>query len=179
MALESFELQPPAYVRVRLKARAPSKLAGLGNRAIFDGPMTALFCSSRCPGDRLLRTYEYVQNLRDRGVTVISGFHSPIEKECLRILLRGRQFIIICPARTLKGMVIPADWQRALDTGRLLLLSPFPPTQRRASLASANRRNELVAALSDEVFIAHITPGGQMERTLERAKTWRIPISSP
>jgi len=30
------------------------------------------------------------RRMRDEGVTVISGFHSPIEKECLRILLRGK-----------------------------------------------------------------------------------------
>lgn len=44
--------------------------------------------------------------LRDAGVTVIGEFHSPMEKECLNILLRGSQPIIVCPARSLENMRI-------------------------------------------------------------------------
>jgi len=49
---------------------------------------------------------------RDDGVTVISGFHTPVEKECLRILLRGSQPVIICPARSIEGMRIPPTWKQ-------------------------------------------------------------------
>ena len=61
--------------------------------------LTALFCSARCPGKLILRTYDQVAQWRDAGHCVVSGFHSPVEKECLRILLRGEPPIIICPAR--------------------------------------------------------------------------------
>jgi len=37
---------------------------------------------------------------------VISGFHTPAEKECLRILLRGAQPIIICPARSIEPIFL-------------------------------------------------------------------------
>ncbi len=157
----------PAHLVRRMGKAAPSALTVLGNVEHLALPKIALFCSSRCPGDRILRIHEHVQQLRDREITVISGFHSPVEKECLRILLRGSQPIIICPARTLTGMAIPASWQRSLDAGRLLLLSIFPPTQRRASVVTANRRNEFVAALADEIFVAHATPSGHLE-SLER-----------
>jgi len=45
-----------------------------------------------------------------------------------------------------------------------LLLSCFKPTANRATAVLAVRRNELVAALADEIWFAHLTPGGQMER---------------
>jgi hypothetical protein len=35
-------------------------------------------------------------------------------------------------------------------------------------VALATRRNELVAALADEVWFAHITPGGRMEQLAKR-----------
>jgi hypothetical protein len=60
-------------------------------------PKLALFCSVRCPGDAILGAYDAAQKLRDDSVTVVSGFHSPVEKECLRILLRGTQPVIILP----------------------------------------------------------------------------------
>ncbi|HSV74150.1 MAG TPA: hypothetical protein VLH79_10360, partial [Chthonomonadales bacterium] len=63
--------------------------------------------------------------LRDEGATVISGFHFPLERECLRVLLRGRQPIVICPARALEGMRIPAECRPAFHEERILYLSPF------------------------------------------------------
>lgn len=153
----------PAQLLKRLGNHAPTELTALGNLAHLKTHKTALFCSARCPGDRILRIHEHVQSLRDQSVTVISGFHSPVEKDCLRILLRGHQPIIICPARSLIGMVIPAAWQSALNSGRLLMLSIFPSTQRRASVTTAKRRNKFVAALADNLFVAHAGPGGLIE----------------
>jgi len=115
------------------------------------------------------------QKLRDEGVTVASGFHSPVEKECLRILLRGKHPIIICLARSLEKIRIPVAWRGGLDTGRLLLLSPFEKRPRRPDRKSAQRRNEIVAALADEVLIIHAEPGGSIERISELANHWKIP----
>ena len=112
----------------------------------------------------ILTTYDQAAKWRDAGRCIISGFHSPVEKECLQILLRGSPPIIICPARSLENMRLPSDWKKPLADGRLLILSCFTTTQNRVTTALATRRNELVAVLADEVWFAHITPGGQMER---------------
>jgi predicted Rossmann fold nucleotide-binding protein DprA/Smf involved in DNA uptake len=153
----------PRVLTERLGASAPSNLWALGNLDILAQNKTALFCSTRCPGDAILRAYDQAARWRDKGGCIISGFHSPVEKECLRILLRGSQPIIICPARSLPKRV-PAEWQKPLADGRLLLLSCFTAGQDRITTELAAPRNELVAALSDEVWFAYITPGGQMER---------------
>jgi predicted Rossmann fold nucleotide-binding protein DprA/Smf involved in DNA uptake len=108
-------------------------------------------------------------------VTVVSGFHSPVEKECLRILLRGKQPIIVCLARAFGKIRLPSDWRPALESGRLLLLSPFERRPRRPDAESAQRRNELVAALADEVLIIYAQPGGGTERISELVNRWRIP----
>ena len=65
---------------------------------ILERRLLGLFCSTKCPGDAILQTYDLVRALRDAGVAVIGGFHSPMEKECLDLLLRGNQPIVICPA---------------------------------------------------------------------------------
>jgi predicted Rossmann fold nucleotide-binding protein DprA/Smf involved in DNA uptake len=95
--------------------------------------------------------------------TVISGFHSPVEKECLRILLRGNGQVIICPARGIKDLRIPVAWRNPLEDGRLLILSPFEAKYRRLTVELAQQRNEFVAALADEVFVIHASPGGKLE----------------
>ena len=103
----------PRLLAARLGASTPAQLSALGNLDLLALPKTAIFCSARCPGDVILRTYDQAARWRDAGRCIISGFHSPIEKECLRILLRGSQPIIICPARAIDSMRIPGECRAA------------------------------------------------------------------
>lgn len=160
-----------ARLRKRLGADAPPQLTALGNLDLLALPKTALFCSARCPGDAILRACDTARRWRDENRCIISGFHSVVEKECLRILLRGSQPIIICTARSLPRRV-PAEWEKPLAKGRLLVLSFFKPTDRRVTETLAARRNELVAALADQVWFAHIAPGGKMQRLANRVAAW-------
>jgi predicted Rossmann fold nucleotide-binding protein DprA/Smf involved in DNA uptake len=170
--LNATNVRYPPRLRERLGEHALPQLTALGNLDLLALPKTALFCSARCPGDAILRAYDQAAKWRDEGRCVISGFHSPVEKECLRILLRGQQPIIICPARALPKR-LPVEWKKALTNGRLLILSCFTATHRRATTKLATRRNELVAALADEIWFAHITLGGRMERLADEFRTLR------
>jgi hypothetical protein len=140
---------------------------------------TAIFCSARTPGDAILRAHDTARRLRDEGATVISGFHSPIEQECLRILLRGKQPIILCPARAIVGMRILTECRTAFDTGRLLFLSPFIDVPKRVTRDAALRRNEMVAALADQAFIAHIAAGSRTARMADMLTRWGVPFLCP
>jgi predicted Rossmann fold nucleotide-binding protein DprA/Smf involved in DNA uptake len=153
----------PEQLSERLGADAPPQLKALGNLDLLACPKTALFCSARCPGHVILPAYDQAAKWRDEGRCVISGFHSPVERECLGVLLRGKQPIIICPARSLPAR-LPTEWAKPLADSRLLVLSRFPSGHDRQTARLAALRNELVAALADELWFAHITPGGQMER---------------
>jgi predicted Rossmann fold nucleotide-binding protein DprA/Smf involved in DNA uptake len=153
-------------------ADAPPQLTALGNLDLLALPKTALFCSARCPGDAVLRACDTARQWRDENRCIVSGFHSVVEKECLRLLLRGSQPIIICPARSLENFRIPAEWKEPLARGRLLLLSCFAAAHRRVTAELAVRRNEFVAALADQVWFAHIAPGGKMERLADKVAGW-------
>ncbi len=135
----------------------------MGNVRLLEESLTALFCSRRCPGDLILKTYDLARAMRDAGVPVIGGFQTPMEKECLRLLLRGSQPVVVCPARGIGNMRIPRDWRPALDDGRLLVLSPFPSAARRPTATLATRRNDLVASLASRVLVAHAAPGSKTE----------------
>ena len=174
--LTAIDARYPARVRERLGDGAPAQLTTLGNLSLLALPKTALFCSAKAPGAAILRTYDAARCMRDDGIPVISGFHSPIEKECLRILLRGKQPIILCPARAIEAMRIPTECRAAFDAGRLLFLSPFIQKPRRVTKDSAFDRNKLVAALADEAYIAHISPGGQISQIVDMLKKWHVPL---
>ena len=159
-----------------------TKMDSIGNLRLLDNRLTAFFCSNRCPGDRILKTYDLARDMREASVTVIGGFQTPMERECLRLLLRGTQPVVICPARGIENMRMPRDWRPAIDGGRLLVLSPFPATMRRTTAGLAAQRNDLVASLASQVFVAHAGPGSKTEvfaRNLAGAGTTLLTLDGP
>ena len=162
----------PRNVELCLGESVPDKLFVVGEPDVLDAPLTALFCSSKCPGSVILKTYDLAQKLRAEGRGVISSFHSPMEKQCLEILLRSPNPVIAVPARGLGSMRIPREWRPAVEAGRLLVLSMFGDSVRRATAAQAVARNRLVAAIAEEVVIAHAAEGGRSYRLAQETLSW-------
>lgn len=162
---------PPELVAC-LGEEAPLTLSCIGNLELLRSQSLALFCSNKCPGSLILQTYDLAQRLREQGTSVISGFHSPVERECLNILLRGQNQIIFCPARGLEAMRIPKEYQTPLDERRLLMLSPFSKKVRRADGRTAANRNAVVAAIAAQLFIAHAELGSKSEGLCQSAISW-------
>jgi len=166
----------PPSLRAELDADALPSFATIGNTDILSANSIGLICSIKCPGAIIIKTYDAIREIRDEGLTVVGGFHSPMEKECLAILLRGKQPTIICPARSLDGMRIPKEWQKPIDDGRLLIASPFAASRRRATADLAVVRNNFVAALASFVLIAHASPGGKVMALATRLVNQGKPI---
>lgn len=166
----------PATLKTYLGGRAPATLTALGNLDILQRRTLALFCSIKCPGDLILQTHDLVQNLRRPGLAVIGGFHSPMERECLTILLCRTQPVILCPARSIAGMRMRAEHKQPLVEDHLLLLSPFSEKQRRITSDTSVVRNRFVAVLADAIFVAYAEPGGKTEQLCRDAIGWHKPL---
>jgi hypothetical protein len=107
---------------------------------------------------------------------MLGGFHSPMEKECLTLLLRGTQPVTVCPARGIDGMRLPGPWKQPLAEGRLLVLSPFDQRHRRATSETAHTRNLFVAALASQILVAHARPASKTEGFVRQIQTWNLPL---
>ncbi len=142
----------------------PVAIRAIGSLPLLKKDKTALFCSVKCRGALILRTYEFAKRIPPEGPVIVSGFHSPLERQVLEVLLRRHVPVIVCPARGLERMRIPPEWRGALAEGRLLILSGFGHGLRRSTREIARRRNQFVAALADRVIIAYASAGGQTER---------------
>jgi predicted Rossmann fold nucleotide-binding protein DprA/Smf involved in DNA uptake len=152
-------------------------LAARGNPDLLRRkPLVALFCSVHCSEAVILQTYDLAQALGEAGATVISGFHSPMEKECLNALLDRFSPVILCPARSLERLRLRKEWGVALTQDRLLLLSAFAEPQQETTTQRALERNMLVAALADVLLIAHATPKGRIEQLCDEALAWGKPV---
>jgi predicted Rossmann fold nucleotide-binding protein DprA/Smf involved in DNA uptake len=135
----------------------------VGNLALLERPLIGFFCSVKCPGDLILRTYDLARSLRDNGVTVIGGFHSPIEKDCLDLLIKGSQPIVLCPARSIENMLVRKMFRQPLDEGRLLFLSPFEKKIKRQTTQISQVRNQFVCTMAKAVFVSHAEAKGKIE----------------
>lgn len=158
--------------------KAPTRICTIGNLDILKSKSVALICSVKCLGNIIVQTYDLAQRLRDAGVPVIGGFHSPMEQESLRILLRGKQPVIVCPARGLHGMRIPSEHKQALEEGRLLYLSPFSEKLRRPILDAAQFRNRFVAALAERIIVPHASPNSKTLELCQLLISWGKPLTT-
>ena len=167
---------PPDITVIRPKSRDyPSSLRNkkthalfpqiwaLRNLEILKKPLLGFFCSVKCPGGLIFRTYDLARSLRDTGISVIGGFHSPIEKDCLDLLIKGTQPMVLCPARGIQNMRLRRAFKEPIKNGRLCFLSPFEAKIGRPTIETSQRRNLFVAALSKAVFVSYAEPGGKTE----------------
>lgn len=138
-----------------------------GNLALFGHPATAFFCSTKCPGEKVLEFYEWARRQCDEKATVISGFHTPVEKDVLAILVRRGANILWVPARDLPK-ITPKEFRPAEAEGRLLILTPFPSGKpSRPTHASCEIRNRFVLQMARAGITAYADPGSRLARLLQ------------
>lgn len=127
----------------------------------------AFFCSQSCPGDVILRAQDWANARDSQSAPIIGGFHTPVERDVLRILLRGQTPVTIVLARAAKGWRAPAPLglaiRDAIAAGLTNIVSPFPETHRRTTAASAEARNRHILTLAQTILFAHAAPGGRTE----------------
>lgn len=139
------------------------QFAIIGNVDLLNQHKTGLLCSRKCPAEKILSAVERFKQWAKEERTVVSGFHSPVEKECLKILLKSSGHAIVCPARGIKSMRIHSEWKEPIATGNLLIISPFDDSIRRSTALTAQKRNAFIASLADEVIVIHAVPGSKIQ----------------
>ena len=121
----------------------------LGNTSLLDRYLVAFFASRSSTAEIAERALRWAADICQTDKVVISGFHSPLEKEVLRILLEHKHPVIIALGRALYKKV-PLYLQSALDEEWLLFVS-FRGYSRH-SWKSSEIRNWEAAGLADEVY---------------------------
>ncbi len=147
----------------------------LGNIQLLNLPLTAFLCSRKYSSNSVLKSYDWAKSQRAAGQCIISGFHSPLEKDVFEILLKGNQPIIYALAR---GMLkkIPQNLEPYINAGRLLIITPFEKAIERITKDNAEIRNRLCISLAKDITVAHLTPGGQLDTLLKEANNKKVEI---
>lgn len=102
------------------------------------------------------------------GEAILSGFLSPMERAVFKAGLEHRRPMIWVVPLGIDGQ-LPAPAARALDEGRLLMISPFPDSIESPSLRRAAWCNEYVLVHCDRLVVGHLNPSGMLACILSEA----------
>lgn len=165
----------PGCLAKQLGQDAPERICVAGHREALSQRLTALLCSRRCPGALILQAHDLAQQWREAGTPVVSGFQSPVERECLRVLLRGTGPLVMCLAR--KPLTrVPSELREAISAGRLTLMTPFVDGPFRPDTRTSAHRNRIVAALAERVVVIHASPGGMVAQLCSEVFKWGVTV---
>ena len=139
----------------------------IGNKKLLNVPKVAFLSSRSISSAAVLKCYDWATEMRNKGVCVISGFHSGIEKDVLHFLLKGTQPVILVLGRTLyKNM--PDELIKPLEEGRLLIVSVVSTP--RQSEETARLRNRYIMDNADEVVFGSLDVAGNLYPIYEEIK---------
>ena len=164
---------PDGLIR-RLGAYATKSIMAVGSSTSLSAPMTAFHCSKETPDATILKAFDQAAAWCDAGRCVINGFRLPLEQQCLDILLRGGQPIVMALASGISALRLPTSQRKALDDGRPTIISPLSATEKRATADLACQRNRFIAALSNDVIFAYIASGGSLSLRADELAGWGL-----
>lgn len=123
----------------------------LGNRELQKMKKVGFLASRKISTLSVLPTLDWAMEIsKQTDIAIVSGFHSRMERDVLKILLQGQCGIIVVLAR---GMYrkLPIQYEKAMAQNRLLLISYEKESVIRVSEATAHKRNEYVKNMVDEM----------------------------
>jgi predicted Rossmann fold nucleotide-binding protein DprA/Smf involved in DNA uptake len=143
----------------------PERLTGVGNSELLNTSLLGLLASRSCPGKILLQTIDRVPEWIESGWTFISGFHSPLEQQTLRSILRRGGRVVKLLARGMGPIYRAArEENAAISAGNMLIVTTFPRTMPRITRETALERNRLVLAIAEKTCIPWVEDGSPLKK---------------
>ncbi|MBI4487690.1 MAG: DNA-processing protein DprA [Deltaproteobacteria bacterium] len=157
----------------------PPRLWCVGDVSLLDNKLLGIVSARRIEPDLALATLELLQQLASLEITFISGWHSPLEEEALRILLTQPVRIIFCLAKSLNKFLPLPEIKSLLNEGRALVITHCSPKAKRISRDASLRRNHLVIALAKAVLVLSAPDGSASFKLAKAAIGLGKPVFTP
>jgi predicted Rossmann fold nucleotide-binding protein DprA/Smf involved in DNA uptake len=128
----------------------------LGNKELLKKWKIGFLASRKISTSSILPTLDWAVSISKRtDVAVVSGFHSRLEKEVLKILLQGKSGIIVVLAR---GMYckLPKQYEEVMKENRLLVISNEKENIKRISEVTAHKRNKYIMDICEEIKLVGV-----------------------
>ena len=160
----------PSHCAQRVGAEIATRIVGAGETALLAEPLLGFIASRECPGHVLLETLDRVPEWVKAGRVIVSGFHSPLEQQVLRSVLRRKGRVVKVLARGMTEYRPQPEEREPLAAGRMLVITACPPEVRRTTRESALARNRLVLALASEIIVPYVADDSPLAALLNQAR---------
>jgi predicted Rossmann fold nucleotide-binding protein DprA/Smf involved in DNA uptake len=146
---------PPVCAQ-RVGPELAARIVGAGGTALLDEPLLGLIASRECSGHILIETLDRVPEWVKAGRVIVSGFHSPLEQQVLRSVLRRKGRAVKVLARGMTEYRPQPEEREPLTAGRMLVITVCPPEVRRTIRETALARNRLVLDLASDIWVPYV-----------------------
>ena len=143
-----------------------------GNKDLLDRELVAFFASRTAPPEALTLARHWAYEIAQSNKLVISGFHSPIEREVLDILLAEGCSVVITLCRAIYRKM-PAHLRAAYDENRVLFVS-FR-NYSRPSFSNSQLRNWATTDFATEVVFAPFDHTSQLSTLYNTLSLGTVP----
>jgi predicted Rossmann fold nucleotide-binding protein DprA/Smf involved in DNA uptake len=156
---EILEVTPPTGVEAFLRGK-PSKLWGVGDPAILNHRLLGIISARQVDSDLALETARLLKQLVSlEDAAFVSGWHSPLEEEALRILLAQEATVVLCVAKSLDRFIPSMGVESRVTDGKALLLTHCSTKAKRITRNASMRRNELIVELVKALLVLSAPEG--------------------
>lgn len=159
----------PPHCALHVGSGLATRIVGAGETTLLAEPLLGLIASRECPGHVLLEILDHVPEWVKAGRVIVSGFHSPLEQQVLRSVLRRKGRVVKVLARCMTEYRAQPEEREPLAAGRMLVISACPPEVRRTTRETALARNRLVLDLATEIVAPHVASGSPLASMLNQA----------
>ena len=138
----------------------------IGNLALLQQPdKIGFLCSRAYTAASVIKSFDWALAQKQLGRCVVSGFHSPLERNIIKFLLNGSYPIIAVLSRGLYKE-LPEGWATAVEKGTMLVVSPFELPPPRPTAQTAETRNRWILENTPTTVIGYQSAGGNLSDLL-------------
>src|SRR2546422_2592203 len=153
------EVTPPTGVEPFFRGKPP-KLWGVGDSAILNYVLLGIISARQIDSHLALKTSQLLRQLVSlKDVAFVSGWHSPLEKQALRILIAQEATIVLCASKSLDRFIPSIGVESRVTDGKALLLTHCSTKAKRITRNASMRRNELIVELAKALLVLSAPEG--------------------
>jgi predicted Rossmann fold nucleotide-binding protein DprA/Smf involved in DNA uptake len=147
----------------------PPRLWGVGDPALLNHPLLGIISARQVDSELAAKTSQLLKQLVSlKNVAFVSGWHSPLEEEALRILLTHEAIIVLCVAKSLDRFIPSIGVESRVTDGKALLITHCSTKAKRITRNSSLRRNELIVELA-KILLVLAAPEGSASLSLAKS----------
>lgn len=136
----------------------------IGNLKLLNNHKMGFLSSQKSHPNTISKITEWLETVDD-DTCIVSGFQSKNESKLLDLLLKDNKKIIMVLSREIYDKC-PTKFEKSINSGQMLIISPFDNMLKVTTRDNAKTRNQFVLDTSDEIVVGDLSVGGMLDGML-------------